>query len=251
MIKKFFIGIIVLIGMFSLFNIQKQAFIESKDGLELVKESFFATGAKYEYSNINAWSKTNDNFVTFDRLNDYVEKAIKSMWIDKKYIKTSRIENDNFRQIDVEYEDKNSRQVSIVAQTIKNGLKSETYVLIDEYLLNGYDDVLKERKLINGLYQSLKLKPRVTTCFVGTFGGMLNKDKNSSIVNLVLNKLNAKKVEGMEDENILSVSAHSDKIKEYIEIGSEKINLNVATRYSSFDNKTYIWVATPIIAIEY
>lgn len=60
-----------------------------------------------------------------------------------------------------------------------------------------------------------------------------------------------KKVEGMEDENIISVSAYSSKLKEYIKLGSEKINLNVAIRYSSFDDKTYIWVATPIIAIEY
>lgn len=251
MIKKFFIGIIVLTGMFFLFNIQKQAFTSASDGVELVKESFFATGAKYEYSNINAWAKVSDKFISFDKLNDYVEKAMKSMSIDKKYVKTSKIENDNFRQIDVEYEDKNSRQVSIVAQSIKNGIKSETYVLVDEYLLNGYDDVLKERRLINGLYQSLKFRPRITTCFVGTFDGKLNKDKNSSIVKLVLDELNAKKVEGMEDENVLSVSAHSDKIKEYIEIGSEKINLNIAIRYSTFDNKTYIWVATPIIAIEY
>ncbi|AIS51364.1 hypothetical protein TKV_c01590 [Thermoanaerobacter kivui] len=250
MFKKIITGIIIFVGLFSLLSVQRQAFLSFNDDVELVKRSFLNTGAKYQYANINAWAKINNDFTSFDKLNEYIEVAIKAMNIDKDKAKISRIEENNFRQVGVEYAE-NTRQVNIAVQTLKNGSKSETYMLIDEYLLKGYDDVLKEKSLINNSFKMLKLKTKMAVCFVGIFNGKLNKEKNSSIVKLVLNELNAQKVEGMEDENVTSVSAYSDKIKEYIKLGSEKINLNVAIRYSSFDDKTYIWVATPIIAIEY
>lgn len=249
MIKRIIIGIIVFAVLFSL-SIQKQAFLSFDDNVELVKMTFLNTGAKYEYTNINAWAKINNEFIPFPKINEYVEIAIKNMNINKQKIRISRIEENNFRQIEVEYTE-NTRHINISVQSLKNGAKRETYMLIDEYLINGYDNALKEKLLINSTYKVLKLKPKTAVCFVGTFKGKLNKEKNSSIVKLVLEKLNARKIEGMEDESIMSVSAYTDRLKEYIKLGSEKINLNVAIRYSSFDDKTYLWVATPIIAIEY
>ena len=247
--KKIIIGIMIFAVLFSL-GVQRQAFLSFDDDVELVKRSFLSTGAKYEYANINAWSKVNDDFASFDKINEYVEVTIKNMNLDKQKIKVSRIEENKFRQLVVEYAE-NTRHINIAVQSLKNDAQSETYMLIDEYLIKGYDNVLKERSLINNSFKLLELKPKVTVCFVGTFKGKLNKEKNSSIVKLVLDKLDAQKIEGMEEENIISVSAYSSKLKEYIKLGSEKINLNVAIRYSSFDDKTYLWVATPIIAIEY
>ncbi|MGI1690562.1 YwmB family TATA-box binding protein [Thermoanaerobacter uzonensis] len=249
MVKRIILGIIIFTVLFSL-SVQRQAFLSFDDNIELVKMTFLNTGAKYEYANINAWTKINNDFTPFYKINEYIEIAIKNMNINRQKTKISRIEENNFRQVEVEYTE-NTRHINIAVQSLKNGSKSETYMLIDEYLINGYDNALKEKELINNTFKILKLKPKVTVCFVGTFKGKLNKEKNSSIVKLVLDKLHAQKVEGMEDENIISVSAYSSKLKEYIKLGSEKINLNVAIRYSSFDDKTYLWVATPIIAIEY
>jgi len=249
MVKRIILGIIIFTVLFSL-SVQRQAFLSFDDNVELVKMTFLNTGAKYEYANINAWAKISNDFTSFYKINEYVEITIKNMNINKQKTKISRIEENNFRQVQVEYTE-NTRHINIAVQSLKNGSKSETYMVIDEYLINGYDNALKEKALINNSFKILKLKPKVTVCFVGTFKGKLNKEKNSSIVKLVLDKLHAQKVEGMEDENIISVSAYSSKLKEYIKLGSEKINLNVAIRYSSFDDKTYLWVATPIIAIEY
>ncbi|HHW58116.1 MAG TPA: YwmB family TATA-box binding protein [Clostridia bacterium] len=249
MIKKIFTGIIFFIVIFSL-GFQTQTFFPTVEDVGLVQKTFLETGVFYEYANINSWAKITNSFVNFSNLMKYGEIAIKDMEIDKEKTKISHVEEKNFRQIEIVCRE-NNRQVNIVIQSLKSGLKEETYLLIDEYLLKGYSDVLKEKGLINNIFKELKLKSITTICFVGTFEGKLNKEKSSSIVKLVLNKLGAQKIEGMEDENVMSISAYSTKLKEYIKVGSEKINLNVAIRYSSFDDKTYLWLATPIIAIEY
>ncbi len=54
----------------------------------------------------------------------------------------------------------------------------------------------------------------------------------------------------MEDD-ILSFSIFTPYIEEYIYTGSRKMNLNIAIRFNEYEDKTYIWIGTPIITIGY
>lgn len=71
------------------------------------------------------------------------------------------------------------------------------------------------------------------------------------ISRLILDGAKAKKVNGMSEKNLISVSAYSPLIDNNIEIEGRKINMNLALRYNAFEDKTYIWLATPVITIEY
>lgn len=250
MFNKLSLIIVTIIIVFVMLNSQMDAFSAKSNDIVLIENSFLKTGAAYEYSNINAWAKLNAKFISLSEMDGIVEKVIKSMEIDDKKVKVSKLDQDNFRQCDAEYDDDN-KKVSIVVQSVKNDVVDETYILIDEYLLKGNANVISEAEKVKKSYSNLNLHPEIATCLVGTYKGRLNKDKISSIVEEVMRDMDAVKVEGLNEENLVSVSAHTNKVKEYIEMGSEKINLNVALRYSSYDDKTYIWVATPIIAIEY
>lgn len=250
MFKKFLLVLVAIIGIVAILNGQMDAYSMKRDDIANLQSGFIKTGAKYEYSNINAWAKTDDKFTTMDVMSSYALRIAKLLDIKESDAKVSKSDQTNFRQYDIEY-DKGNKRLSIVVQSVKNGSSGETYILIDEYLLKNNTNVIDEQVKIVGAYDKLKLTPKVATCYVGTYIGQLNKNKISSIVKEVMENLDAEKIEGMEDENIYSISAHTNKIKEYIELGSEKINLNIALRYSKYDNKTYIWVATPIIAMEY
>jgi len=50
----------------------------------------------------------------------------------------------------------------------------------------------------------------------------------------------------MEDD-ILSFSIFTPYIEQYIYTGSRKMNLNIAIRFNEYEDKTYIWIGTPII----
>ncbi|AGB20142.1 YwmB family TATA-box binding protein [Thermoanaerobacterium thermosaccharolyticum] len=250
MFNKLSLIIVTILIVFVMLNSQMDAFSAKSNDIAVLENSFEKSGASYEYANINAWSKLNSKFTSISEMNMIVEKIIKSMGIDDKKVKVSKLDQDNFRQYDAEY-DTGNKKVSIVMQSVKNEVDNETYILIDEYLLKGNKDVIGENEKIIKAYSKLSLTPEIATCLVGAYKGLLNKGKISSILEEVMKDTNAVKVEGLNDENLVSISAHTNKIKEYIEMGSEKINLNVALRYSSFDDKTYIWIATPIIAIEY
>ena len=67
----------------------------------------------------------------------------------------------------------------------------------------------------------------------------------------ILTETGAKRIEGIKDRNYISVSAYSPYIQEFIQVRGKRVNLNLAARYNSYEDKTYIWLATPVITTEY
>jgi hypothetical protein len=107
------------------------------------------------------------------------------------------------------------------------------------------------RDTVLQVFKDYGLKPRVNSCITGTFDGKLDYKRVDQIGSVVLEAAGAKKIEGIKDENLISVSAYSPVMGDSVMTGSEKVNLNLAIRYNSLENKTYIWLGTPVIAIEY
>ena len=92
----------------------------------------------------------------------------------------------------------------------------------------------------------------IYTCIAGEYGKKLQNDKYDDILNKILYNMNAKVIEKVQEENFLSVSAYTKLLKEnYLESFGNKINLNIGIRYSENDEKTLIYIATPIIKLDY
>lgn len=64
--------------------------------------------------------------------------------------------------------------------------------------------------------------------------------------------MNAKEIDRIKEDNLTSVTAYSNLLTEndldYLE---NKINLNIGIRYSENEDKTLIYMATPIIKLDY
>ena len=64
--------------------------------------------------------------------------------------------------------------------------------------------------------------------------------------------MSAKEIDRVENENMVSITAYSEILDEnYLEYLGNKINLNIGIRYSEDDDKTLIYIATPIIKLDY
>lgn len=83
-----------------------------------------------------------------------------------------------------------------------------------------------------------------------------HKDKLSilqqkEIIGKLMEALEATAVETFTDENMVSVTGYSNQIKQWKQYAGNKINLNVAMRYNSFEDKTNLWLGSPFITIGY
>ena len=91
----------------------------------------------------------------------------------------------------------------------------------------------------------------ITTCVIGTFDGYVDLKENEKKVVEAAKMVKGKIVEEYKEDSLLSFSIFTPYIEEYIYTGSNKMNLNIALRYNEYEDKTYIWIGTPIITIGY
>ena len=92
----------------------------------------------------------------------------------------------------------------------------------------------------------------ISTCISGEFYKKLQFDKYDDILQEILYNMCAEEIDRVENENMISITAYSKLLEEnYLEYLGNKINLNIGIRYSEDDDKTLIYIATPIIKLDY
>ena len=92
----------------------------------------------------------------------------------------------------------------------------------------------------------------ISTCISGEFSKKLQFSKYDDIFQEILYNMSAEEIDRVESENMVSITAYSELFDEnYLEYLGNKINLNIGIRYSEDDDKTLIYIATPIIKLDY
>lgn len=91
----------------------------------------------------------------------------------------------------------------------------------------------------------------VNVCITGSIDGSLDEEEVNAICDIILDSTGSNKVEGLKQDEFVSVSAFSPAIGNAVRVNGKRINLNMAVRYNSYEGKTYIWLASPVIATEY
>jgi len=107
---------------------------------------------------------------------------------------------------------------------------------------------------VSGLTEVMKkygMSPDVNICITGSLEGKLEDSELEKVCEKIFESAGANKVEGMRDDELISISAFSPAISEAVRVSGKRVNLNVAVRYNSYEGKTYIWLATPVITTEY
>ena len=161
---------------------------------------------------------------------------------------TPFINNGYITKIYVNYDDED-KGISIVG--VKKNSK-EFYIIVD--ILNN-----KVYKNIENIYTKLENELSeysndvdINVCIAGEYTKKLKKAKISDILQKILYNMYAEKISDIEEENFLSVNAYSKLLKENnLKYLDREINLNIGIRYSEDDDKTMIYIATPIIKIDY
>ncbi len=85
----------------------------------------------------------------------------------------------------------------------------------------------------------------------GSIDGRMERDEIEELYKRVLRSVGADSVEGIDENGLVSVSAFSPSIGNSVRVNGKRVNINLAARYNSYEDKTYIWIAAPVITTEY
>ena len=238
-IASFFI--LMLIGIFISYG------DTDNSGYDKFLETFNNTQADFKFYNIKANGLINYD-ITKNEIKDICIDIINDLGLEESDIKLEEKWCEKEKQIYIQSNNSN-KSISIIG--IKKN-SNESYIIVDILDNKVYKNIVDIYTILEkSLYKYSNIVD-ISTCISGEFSKKLQFSKYDDIFQEILYNMSAEEIDRVESENMVSITAYSELFDEnYLEYLGNKINLNIGIRYSEDDDKTLIYIATPIIKLDY
>jgi hypothetical protein len=229
--------LLVLIGAFISYADMK--FINDKDKLI---EVFNNTSADFKFYNIKANAAIEYDLPKEEMVYIFME-IIESIGLEEADIRWDDTENQMLLQAQTD-----EKSISI-AGTKKS--EEEAYIIVDIMDNKVYKNIVDDYDIIENVLKEYATQLDMYECIAGEYiQSQINK--YDDILDKILYNMNAEEIDRVEDNNFISVTAYSNLLnKNDLEYLGNKINLNIGFRYSEDEEKTTLYMATPIIKLDY
>lgn len=243
--------LLVICALFSVgtFDAAEKPF-ESLTEEEALVTSFKSIGADVLESTISCWTKLNNRFLDIEQIESEMDGIVRRIGPDKSTVVKNDASDGGLNKI-VVYCLKGNRTYSIAIESVRQDTVEETYVVIDVSIDRSYKELIAERQNLIDAVHKPESSINFSSCIIGTYRGRLDKKDTEKKSRIALQSINANEVEGMENDELRSISAFSSSVGGHKASGDIRVNVQLAIRYSSYDDKTYIWIGTPLIPMGY
>ncbi|GAA0106170.1 YwmB family TATA-box binding protein [Paraclostridium sordellii] len=236
---------IFLIGIFVCYEEVKAN--EGNNGYKQVINTFESINSEFKFYNIKANSYIYRHLSKSEMKNICLD-IISSLGLEESNIKWIENKNKPQSQVYAQIEEKD-KNISII---VANKSKNESYIIVDILENKVYKDIVDIYRVVENSLNIHSDRVDIYTCLAGEYEKKLQVNKYDDILQKILYNMNAKEIDRVEEENFISITAFSKDIKtDYIEYLGNKVNLNIGIRYSENEEKTMIYIATPIIKLDY
>lgn len=209
--------------------------------------AFNSTQASFKFYNIKANAQINSKISKSDMMDICIE-IINNLGLEETDIKWEKVWNHQEKQV---YAQVNHEEKAISISCIKKSDK-EAYIMVDILENKVYKSIVDIYTILENTLSKYTNDIEVNTCISGEYSKKLQISNYDDIFKKILYNMNAEEIDRVKEENFISITAYSKVLKEnYLEYYGHKINLNIGMRYSEDDDKTIIYVATPIIKLDY
>ncbi|MDX5615897.1 YwmB family TATA-box binding protein [Clostridioides difficile] len=203
--------------------------------------------ANFKFYNVKINSVINHNLSNKEFHNIFIE-IINNLKLDKKGINWNQKGSGDKIQLCATIKG-SDKEISIKGINKNN---KESYIVVD--ILD--NKVYKHKEVIysnvENVLNKYSYQVDVSACIVGEYTKRLQNNKYDDILQKILYNMSAKQIDEVKDVNFLSITAYSKVLNDYeLEYLGEKINLNIGIKYNEDDGRTLIYIATPIIKLDY
>ena len=133
-----------------------------------------------------------------------------------------------------------------VSEKAIEGVSGNQYIFMEIMLNNSINSVFAYEEIIESILSDMKLDGDITVNLRGDIDGNINMELRDALANQMIEKIGAKIVAENRTEDLYTIYAYDSQIKDYIKIGSDKVNLNISISYDEIKNVTSVYFSTPI-----
>lgn len=245
--KLFCFGIILTLVL----SIVSSYGVQYENGYNEIINAFEKTNAKFETYNINGHALMSNKFLSFDDMEKIVNQISEELGLNMEDFDQVKTNEDNFRQVYIYGKKPSANGIFIKIESERCENIEETHIIVDMNKNAVYKDIVDNYANVKNILSGYSTSIDIYSCITGSFEGMIKNDYYDKIVKDVFSSMKAKERERIEDKNLLSVTGYTNMVQDYIKYNSQKVNLNVSLRYSEYDDKTFIYIGTPLIVLEY
>lgn len=249
--KKIVLYISLIVVMLVAVNKIEKMVVE---GEEQLITTFSDINFDMKESDINIWSEYSQSYMTKKQMIELGNSIAQKLNLKPEF-NSRYIDRDLLKIYEIKKQAKYVNTVIKIAQHIEevdnNGLRVENYIVVNMTFNNKYDSVFYYKDKIKEIFKEMNLKPIDNLTLTSTYDGKIEKNQMKEIVNKVLHGVSGNIVDSFETEDIYSVYAYSNYIPQYIISNGDKVNIDIALTYNENENLTYLYIAVPVITIEY
>lgn len=146
------------------------------------------------------------------------------------------------------------RQAVIVVRRIQEGhlVANEPELLIHIIQQNPlHTDITKTNQLMTKFLQKFNQMPQINTCLEGVLDGKLRKDEWAFYLQDAVDAIGVEVMDRIDDSAYMCYTGYTPVLPYKVMANSRMVNFHAAMRYHSFDNKTYIFIGSPLITVDY
>ena len=214
-----------------------------------------ASGARLESLHLEAWGRLNTSFSDAATISDLAQQALTGLGLDPGAgAGLTRQDTEKFHGTAWEGELQPGVKLFLSVQSLAgSGADGETYLLLDltGAPQNGEGEMVSWQGQVRAAFQAWQVEPHLTYGLIGVIPGKLAAATRQQRARAVLAALGARKVEGVEDDELLSISAYSDRLPRGLAVAGREVNVNVALRFHATDGNTYLHLGSPLLGGEY
>lgn len=221
------------------------AWTNAHESGEMMYKSLSATGASLQDASVHGWAQLRHGVWTVQELKEIVQLGMAEVGDAKQSYSIEIVRTADQDKV-FAVSTGASHQYTISASAMHG---SNAYMAV---LISGpAEKISVYQRQADKILKAGGGRKHISSCLVGWINGKLNTGDWTTILYRSFAVLKAQVSGEMSDATIDSVIGYSPLLPGGLPINGNKVNVNIASRYSSYDNRTYITLGSPIIAREY
>ena len=249
--KKRIIYFIFIIFLAFLYQYSNEILKNSDNNLVT---AFSNTEFMLEEGYISVWGLYNEKYMTYDKKIDLINEIAKELGLNGENEIIETKENDIKETKLVKkslYADTSIKILTVESEYEEEILSVENHIVVDLKLNEGIDSVLYYKELIEDILKNHQIKTHSAINIIGNKDGKITLYEREKIIKELLSYLNAVEKDTYETDNILSVYGYTSNIEDYIISKDNKINIDIAFTFDKEKEITKLYLATPLITVDY
>lgn len=213
--------------------------------------AFQASQAVFTEVKLQGWAKINQKFCSIPTLEEYADQVERIMEPSSPLARY-RTTDAGFSSLEMKGEITEGLSAEVIFQSLCDGdEENETYLIVNIVDSRGPGNMPTDReKLLNG-FREFERVPDMNQLVVGYLKGKLPPKKGIKVIETVFESVGGKINAGVEEASYLSKTGFVPNLHESVLAGSDKTNLQVAMSYNEIEDKTYIYIGTPLVYGDY